>query len=80
MLFRSIADETLPSSRPRRLWYQMRRAPLIAATYMLTQASTRPVERVADRIRDAGFGRVEEARLWGDTFFVVRAVREDVGR
>ncbi len=75
-----IADETLPSSRPRRLWYQMRRLPLTAATYILTQASTRPVERVADRIRDAGFGRVQEARLWGDTFFVAHAVREDGGR
>jgi demethylmenaquinone methyltransferase/2-methoxy-6-polyprenyl-1,4-benzoquinol methylase len=75
-----IADETLPSSRPRRLWYRMRRLPLILVTYMLTQTSTRPVEHLADRIRHAGFRRVEEARLWGDTFFIVRAVREDVGR
>jgi len=75
-----VADETLPSSRPRRLWYRMRRLPLVLGTYVLTQTSTRPVDHLADRIRHAGFGRVEEARLWGDTFVVVRAVREDVGR
>ncbi|MBW2191918.1 MAG: hypothetical protein JRG93_20505 [Deltaproteobacteria bacterium] len=75
-----IADETLPSSTLRRLWYRMRRLPLLVVTYMLTQTSTRPVEHLVDRIRHAGFERVEEARLWGDTFFVARAVREDVGR
>jgi demethylmenaquinone methyltransferase/2-methoxy-6-polyprenyl-1,4-benzoquinol methylase len=75
-----IADEALPSSRLARLWYRVRRLPLVMVTYVLTQTSTRPVEHLADRIRRAGFGRVEEARLWGDTFVVVRAVHEDVGR
>ena len=71
-----IADETLPSSGPRRLWYRLRRLPLVSVTYLLTQASTRPVEHLADRIRHAGFGQVEETQLWGDTFFIVHAVRE----
>ena len=75
-----IADETLPSSKPQRLWYRMRRLPLSLVTYVLTQASTQPVEHLTERIRHAGFGRVEEARLWGDTFFVAYAVREDVER
>lgn len=70
-----IADESLPAAGPRRLWTRMRRIPLVLATYALTQTSTRPVESLARRVRDAGFKRVEEARLWGDTFTVVRAVR-----
>ena len=74
-----IADEALPSSRPRRLWYRMRQFPLAMVTYLLTQTSTRPVERLAETIRLAGFERVEETRLWGDTFVVVRAVRKDAG-
>lgn len=74
-----IADETLPSSRPQRAWHRLRRLPLVAATYVLTQASTRPIEHLADRIADAGFAQVEEIRLWGDTFVIVRAVRDEVG-
>jgi len=74
-----IADEALPTSGPQRLWYRMRQLPLALVTYLLTQTSTRPVARLADTIRLSGFGRVEETRLWGDTFVVVRAVREDVG-
>jgi len=73
-----IADETLPRSKPARAWYQLRRLPLAAATYLFTQASTRPIEHLDDRVRDAGFGQVEELRLWGDTFFVLNAVREEV--
>jgi ubiquinone/menaquinone biosynthesis C-methylase UbiE len=75
-----IADESLPASRPRRLWYRMRRLPLVMVTYVLTQTSTQPVEHLADRIRQADFRRVEEECIWGDTFVIVRAVREDVGR
>lgn len=74
-----IADEALPLSRSGRLWYRMGQLPLALVTYVLTQTSTRPVERLADGIRQAGFGRVEETRLWGDTFVLVHAVREDVG-
>jgi len=74
-----IADEALPTSGPRRMWHRMRRLPLGLITYVLTQTSTRPVECLTESIRSAGFGRVEETRLWGDTFVVVSAVREDVG-
>lgn len=70
-----IADETLPSLKLQRAWYRLRRFPLVAATYVLTQASTRPIEHLADRIRSAGFGHVEETRLLGDRFVIVHAVR-----
>ena len=72
-----IADETLPSSKPQRAWYRLRRLPLLAATYLLAQATTRPIEHLADRIRDAGFAQVEETRLWGDTFVIAHAVRDE---
>jgi len=70
-----IADETLPASKPQRTWYRVRRLPLLAVTYLLAQATTRPIEHLADRIRDAGFGQVEETRLWEDTFVIAHAVR-----
>lgn len=72
-----IADETLPTHAWSRAWYRIRRAPLQALTYLLVQTTTRPVEQLSARIREAGFQRVEEERLWGDTFFIVHAVREE---
>jgi len=75
-----IADETLPSSKARRAWYRLRRLPLSIATYVLTQTSTQPVERLARKIRDAGFEQIEETRLWEDTFVIVHAVRAEAAR
>jgi ubiquinone/menaquinone biosynthesis C-methylase UbiE len=72
-----IADETRPATPAARAWYQLRRFPLAALTYLLTQTSTQPVEHLAARIRNAGFGQLEERRLWGDTFLIVYAVREE---
>jgi len=72
-----IADETLPTNAWSRAWSRIRRAPLQALTYLLVQTTTRPVEQLTARIREAGFQRVEEERLWGDTFFIVHAVREE---
>lgn len=75
-----IADETLPLSKFQRAWYRVLRLPLVAATYLLTQASTRPIEHLADRVRSAGFGQVEETRLLSDTFVIVHAVRDEIVR
>lgn len=72
-----LADETRPTTPAARAWYQLRRFPLAALTYLFTQTSTQPVEHLADRIREAGFGQLEERRLWGDTFFIVSAKREE---
>jgi len=73
-----IADETRSASRARRLWQRLCRFPLTAVTYVLTQTTTRPVEHLAARVREAGFEHVEETRLWGDTFAIVHAVRGEV--
>lgn len=75
-----IADETLPASKPRRVWNILRRLPLVAATYLLTQASTRPIEHLAERIHNAGFGQVEETHHFGDTFVIAHAVRDEAER
>jgi ubiquinone/menaquinone biosynthesis C-methylase UbiE len=75
-----IADETLPASKLKRAWYRLRRLPLVAVTYVATQASTQPIEHLADRIRSAGFGQVEETRVLGDTFIIVQAARDEVVR
>jgi len=75
-----IADETLPSTAWARARYHLRRLPLVALTYVLTQASTQPVAHLAERVRRAGFSQVEEQRLWGDTFVIVQGMREEAGR
>jgi len=75
-----IADETLPSTAWARAWYHLRRLPLVALTYVLTQTSTQPVEHLAERVRRAGFAQVAETRLWRDTFVIVHGVREEAGR
>lgn len=72
-----VADERLPSNPWARATYLVRRAPLQALTYLLAQTTTRPVTHLAERIREAGFGLVEEERLWGDTFCIVSAVRDE---
>ena len=56
-----IADETLPGRPAVCAWrYRLRRLPLVAATYLLTQTTTRPVRDLARRVRAAGFS--ERAR------------------
>ncbi len=48
------------------------RLPLAAATYVLTQTTTRPVHGLARRVREAGFEDVREERRWGGAFAIVR--------
>lgn len=71
-----IADETRPKSGLRRWSHRVGRWPIVAATYLLTQTTTRPVQGLADRVRAAGFSRVEEERLLGESFVIVSAVKE----
>lgn len=75
-----IADEVAPRSGARRAWYHLRRAPLAALTYMLTQTTTRPVADLADAVRAAGFTEITETRIWEDTFILVHGVRARAAR
>ncbi len=58
-----IADEVLPRTRVRRLWYRLGRLPVALLTFVLTQTTTRPVQRLAEQLSEAGFVAVEEERL-----------------
>lgn len=66
-----VADETKPDRRLPRLLYQLRRLPVAAATYLLTQTTTRPVENLAERMQAAGFSNVKQERIWSGSFVIV---------
>jgi len=72
-----VADEVAPTGGVRRAWYRLRRAPLSALTYLLTQTTTRPVAGLADAVRAVGFAEVSESRVWEDTFVMVHGVRAE---
>lgn len=65
----AIADEVAPEGAAARAWWRLRRAPLVAATWLLAQTSTRPVSGLEQRMRDAGFRGLRVERMAGD--FVV---------
>ena len=47
------------------MWWKLGRFPLAALTYLLTQTSTRPVRRLAEKMREAGYNEVREERFEG---------------
>lgn len=67
----AIADEVAPRGKAARAWWRLRRAPLVAMTWLLAQTSTRPVSGLEQRMREAGYADVEVEHLAGD-FIVVR--------
>jgi demethylmenaquinone methyltransferase/2-methoxy-6-polyprenyl-1,4-benzoquinol methylase len=75
-----IADEVLPRTGAHRLWYRLGRLPVALLTFALTQTTTRPVQRIAEQLSEAGFVAVEEERLSSSAFSIVSAVKEDVHR
>jgi demethylmenaquinone methyltransferase/2-methoxy-6-polyprenyl-1,4-benzoquinol methylase len=75
-----IADEVLPRTRARRLWYRARRLPVALVTFALTQTTTRPVQRLAERLREAGFVTVGEERLSSGAFSIVSGVKGEEHR
>lgn len=70
-----IADETEPQDPLLRLAYRLRRLPLGALTYLLTQTTTRPVHNLEERMRTAGFRNLEAERMWSGSFVIVHAVK-----
>lgn len=70
-----VADETMPDGGLSRLACRLRRLPIAAATYLLTQTTTRPVSDLRDRVEAAGFSHVEEERIWSGSFVIVHAVK-----
>jgi demethylmenaquinone methyltransferase/2-methoxy-6-polyprenyl-1,4-benzoquinol methylase len=50
-----VVDETRPAGPARRALYHLVRLPLALVTFSLTQTSTRPVDGLEERVREAGF-------------------------
>jgi demethylmenaquinone methyltransferase/2-methoxy-6-polyprenyl-1,4-benzoquinol methylase len=69
-----IADEVDPDRIGQRLWYRVRRVPVVALTWLLTQTGTRPVGDLEPAIATAGFTQIEIERPW-PSFLIVFAVR-----
>jgi len=67
-----IADETEPEGGFSSLAYRMLRLPAVTVTYLLTQATTRPVRGLAKRVRAAGYCAVVEERLAMRNLIIVR--------
>lgn len=70
-----VADETLPEDALARFLYRLRRLPLVAATYLMTQTTTRPTRDLGARVRAAGFVDVDEERMWSGAFVIVHGAR-----
>ena len=62
----AIADEVAPKGLLAHAWWWMRRAPLVVATWVLAQTSTRPVSGLEQRMRDAGLQDVKVEHMAGD--------------
>jgi len=70
-----IADEVLPRSRAGRLLHAAARLPVLAATYLVSRASTRPIPDLSGEVLRAGFAIEKEQRSHGDAFAVLVARR-----
>ena len=66
-----IADEVVPRTRVGRALHAAVRAPLLAATYLVSRASTRPISDLAGRVAASGFTIEKEVRSHGDAFALV---------
>ena len=70
-----VADETTPQGPMSRLAYRLRRLPVAAAAYLLTQTTTRPLRGLCPRVRAAGFSIVSAEPMWSGSFLIVHAVK-----
>jgi ubiquinone/menaquinone biosynthesis C-methylase UbiE len=68
-----LADEVEPPTAAGRWLHRLRRFPLAAVTWLLTQATTRPVAGLADAVRAAGFTEVTEKRPDSPSFALLTA-------
>jgi ubiquinone/menaquinone biosynthesis C-methylase UbiE len=70
-----VADETVPSSWPKRLLHLAVRLPLAAVTYVLTQTTTRAVAELERKIADAGFEIQWANASLLDDFKIISAIK-----
>lgn len=60
-----VVDETLPPHRLSRLWYRLRRAPLVLVAWLIAHSTTRGLSSPGELLREAGFVEVQEISLGG---------------
>jgi 2-polyprenyl-3-methyl-5-hydroxy-6-metoxy-1,4-benzoquinol methylase len=70
-----IGDETAPGGAFARCAYWLRRLPVAVLTFVLTQATTKPIDDPSERLRSAGFTSVVVERLWSGSFFIAHGFR-----
>lgn len=75
-----VADEVLPANRAARLWYHLRRLPMVALTYALTQTSTRPVENLESDLLEAGFSELRKVEPRPASLWILQARRAEERR
>jgi len=68
-----IADEVVPRKTTARILQWAIRAPMLAATYFVSRASTRPIADLAGEVAEAGFDIDKEVRSHGDAFSLLKA-------
>jgi demethylmenaquinone methyltransferase/2-methoxy-6-polyprenyl-1,4-benzoquinol methylase len=68
-----IADEVAPPSGVSRAWWHLKRAPVVAATWLLTQTTTHPVSGLQGLIKSVGYVETRIEHMKGD-FVVVSGV------
>jgi demethylmenaquinone methyltransferase/2-methoxy-6-polyprenyl-1,4-benzoquinol methylase len=68
-----IADEVVPRKAAARVLQSFVRAPMVAATYLVSRGSTRPIADLAGEAVQAGFKIDKEVRSHGDAFALVKA-------
>ncbi len=71
-----VADVVAPRSAKARLFRAMIQAPVRLLAYVLTQASTRPLQNIASMLEQANFVVIESKRTWGDSFIIINARKE----
>ncbi len=73
----ALADEVVPPTAGKRTLHKLVRMPLAAATFALTQSSTRAVAGLEDQVRDEGFEiQTAERQALGSFLYLVARKRE----
>lgn len=77
-----VADEARPRSPGRRALHAAVRAPMVAATYLVSRSSTHPLCDLAAEVDAVGLSVQREERSHGDAFLVLVAEKpeEEAGR
>jgi len=73
-----IADEVQPRTSGKKVLYFMIRGPVLAVSYLVSKAITRPIEDLTGEMKAAGFSVIKEVRSHDDAFALVVGALEGV--